>query len=320
MLQRSSEPESARLYTSHERLLRCQTQGLVASGLKVLRPHTLQAGVNRSTRMGRGTEFMELRPYSPGDDIRHMDWRATARSESAWTRAFESDLNLAATFVVDLRNALFFGSERYTKTLLSAELAAIAAWDHLGLGYTVQILSVSDQGLKLYGVCRTESELQRELAELARIQREGQAFLGADYEYSSDALFDCLVSYGSQRDVFCFSSLAVPILLNADQFAAVADHHSLAYINIGDPLDSDLMHFSGIEFSDGEQTLLFDDIGSARLLDYGHTVAQRERDFVDTCAQLGVRFYAMTAGICPKQAYKIHAGFGRFQGGGNASL
>jgi len=320
MLPHTSEPESARLYTSHERLLRCQAQGLLASGLKVLRPYTLQAGVNRSTHLGRGTEFIELRPYSPGDDIRHMDWRATARSESSWTRAFESDLNFAATFIVDLRNALFFGSERFTKTLLATELAAIAAWDHLGLGYAVQFIGISDHGLNLSAACRSKRELQSELAMLARIQSDGQAFRATDMGHSSDVLLDYLVSYGSQRDVFCFSSLSAPMLLNANQFAAVADHHALAYINICDPLDSDLLHLSGIELSDGNMALMLDELGSSGVIDHRYAVDQIESSFAARCAQLGVRLYAVTGDTSAQDAYKTNSGFGRFQRGFNASL
>ena len=314
MLQRSSEPQSARLYTSHERLLRCKAQGLAASRLKVVRPHSIQAGVNRSARLGRGTEFIELRPYSPGDDIRHMDWRATARSDASWIRAFESDLNFAVTLVVDQRTALFFGSERYTKTLLSAELAAIAAWDHLHLGYAVQFIFVEDHGLRASDACRTERELERELAFLTRIQNQGKAFQKEEVAHSSQALLDYLVSYGSHRDVFFFSTLAAPSLLDEKQLAAVADHHALKWINISDRLDSDLLNLRGIHIADRNGSLSLDDLGVSALTGYRQAVLEQERDFATSCKHTATLCYEVSSGTSALDAYSANRGFGRFEG------
>ena len=74
---------------------------------------------------GRGLSFEELRHYQPGDDVRLIDWRATARRGSAHVRVYNEERERPVLVVVDQRFPMFFGSRRAMKSVVAAELAAL---------------------------------------------------------------------------------------------------------------------------------------------------------------------------------------------------
>ncbi len=73
---------------------------------------------------GRGTEFGEGRLYQPGDDVRRMDWRLTARTAVAHVRDTIADRELELWLVVDVSPSLDFGTGRYLKRDLVAAVVA----------------------------------------------------------------------------------------------------------------------------------------------------------------------------------------------------
>lgn len=93
-------------------------QKLVASNL----------GNHHATRKGRGMTFSEVRQYQAGDDIRHIDWRVTARTQKAHTKVFVEEHERPTYLVTEQTPALFFGSKQRLKTAQAANIAAILAW------------------------------------------------------------------------------------------------------------------------------------------------------------------------------------------------
>jgi len=90
--------------------------------------HSLLAGRHGSKVRGRGLSFEELRPYLPGDDIRTMDWRVTARTGTPHVRVYSEEKDRPALLLVDQRINMFFGTRRAMKSVAAAEAAALAAW------------------------------------------------------------------------------------------------------------------------------------------------------------------------------------------------
>lgn len=77
---------------------------------------------------GRGMEFDESRPYQPGDDVRHIDWRVTARTGNTHTKLFREERERPVFINVDMRAAMFFATQGRFKSVIAAELAALIAW------------------------------------------------------------------------------------------------------------------------------------------------------------------------------------------------
>ena len=99
----------------------------------------LLAGQYRSAFKGRGTAFDQVRPYVPGDDVRHLDWNVTARAGRPHVKEFVEERQLTALLLVDASASGVFGSEERSKREVLAELAcslamsAVATDDRVGL-------------------------------------------------------------------------------------------------------------------------------------------------------------------------------------------
>jgi len=86
------------------------------------------AGAYRSRFRGRGVDFLESRNYQPGDDIRNMDWRVTARTGKAHTKVFQEERERPVLVVLDASPSLFFGTRRRLKSVAAGQMAAAIAW------------------------------------------------------------------------------------------------------------------------------------------------------------------------------------------------
>lgn len=84
----------------------------------------LWAGLNRSPFHGFSVEFTEYRQYTPGDDLRYLDWRLYARSDRDYVKRFEDETNLRCHLIVDMSRSMAFGSLGYTKDDYAKTLAA----------------------------------------------------------------------------------------------------------------------------------------------------------------------------------------------------
>ncbi|MCG8594101.1 MAG: DUF58 domain-containing protein, partial [Kiloniellales bacterium] len=91
-------------------------------------------GRHASRLRGRGLSFEELRGYLPGDDIRSIDWKVTARTGEPHVRVFTEERDRPALIVVDQRMSMFFGSRLNMKSVTAAETAALAAFRILDQG------------------------------------------------------------------------------------------------------------------------------------------------------------------------------------------
>ena len=86
----------------------------------------MMAGGHRSKFRGRGMDFDEVRIYQPGDDVRSIDWRVTAKTQAPHTKIFREERERPVLVVADLRS-MFFGSQRL-KSVVACEIAAALAW------------------------------------------------------------------------------------------------------------------------------------------------------------------------------------------------
>jgi uncharacterized protein (DUF58 family) len=116
--------------------------------LKVAKVKALQTGEYYSPFKGRGMEFDEVRLYQPGDDIRTIDWRVTARSGKPHTKLFREERERAVILWVDFRQSMFFATRGAFKSVVAAKAAALFAW------------SAEHQGDRLGGVLFSERQHQ----------------------------------------------------------------------------------------------------------------------------------------------------------------
>jgi len=103
------------------------------------------AGGHLSAFRGRGMEYHESRPYQPGDDIRAIDWRVTARSGRTHTKVHREERERPVLLWLDLSRSMFFGTQTCFKSVLASKLAALLAWSSVQHGDRVGYLVFSEQ-------------------------------------------------------------------------------------------------------------------------------------------------------------------------------
>lgn len=99
-----------------------------ASLARSRRSPALRSGGNNSRWRGRGVDFRESRIYQPGDEIRHMDWRVTARSGKPHTKLFEEEREQGLLLALDFNPGMRFGTRVRFKSVQAARAAALLAW------------------------------------------------------------------------------------------------------------------------------------------------------------------------------------------------
>ena len=107
----------------------------------------LLAGRRKIRQRGRGVDFEEVRLYAPGDDVRSIDWRVTARSGDPHTKLFQEDREQPIVLLVDLRSPMWFGSKNCFKTVLASHIASVLAWAGLDAGERVGGIAMTNSGL-----------------------------------------------------------------------------------------------------------------------------------------------------------------------------
>lgn len=127
-------------------------------------PSSFQAatasGRHLSRSRGRGMDFDESRPYQPGDDIRTIDWRVTARTTRPHTKVFREERERPVFLLVDLRHTMFFGTHQ-TKSVCAAKVAAALAWATLQGGDRIGGLVIGDAGQRDIRPRRSHHEVLR---------------------------------------------------------------------------------------------------------------------------------------------------------------
>jgi uncharacterized protein (DUF58 family) len=130
---------------------------------------SLLAGRHASRLRGRGLAFEELRHYNPGDDVRTIDWKATARLRSTYVRVYSEERERPVLLVVDQRRPMFFGSRRAMKSVTAAEVAALGAWRVLNARDRVGGIVFNEAEIVDISPHRSQTQVMRILHEVVRL-------------------------------------------------------------------------------------------------------------------------------------------------------
>ena len=132
------------VYASLDKLIKLQYKARGFSFLPRQPINSVLAGRHSSRLRGRGLNFEEIRRYQPGDDIRNIDWKVTARTQKTHTRVFTEERDRPVLLLVDQRLSMFFGSQVSMKSVTAAEAAALAAWRVISVGDRVGAVIFND--------------------------------------------------------------------------------------------------------------------------------------------------------------------------------
>ena len=143
---------------------------------------SILGGKHASKLRGRGLDFEEVRNYVAGDDIRNIDWKVTARTQKTHTRVYSEEKEKPALIVVDQTKSMFFGSQKRTKSVVAAELAALAAFRVLKEGDRVGGVVFADNGIDIVFPKRDRKNILRFLEKIVERNHELEKSLPVKFE------------------------------------------------------------------------------------------------------------------------------------------
>lgn len=252
------------VYATAEHLMRLEADGRLPDFHGQQRTRSLLAGRLGSRMRGRGLDFDELRRYTKGDDIRHLDWRATQRTGTPLVRSFTEERDRPTLILCDQRMDMLFGSTLLLKATAAAEVAALAAWIAFHAGDRVGGIVFNDHTLDVVTPHRSR---QRVADLLTRIARYNQALHADNQEPRNTGQLDRVLSRAlanARHDqticiVSDFSGLTESTLGLLQQLAF---HNDVLAVQVYDPMAVKLPE-RGIVTVTEDQTDLTLDLGHA---------------------------------------------------------
>ena len=200
-----------------------------------------RAGQRLSSSKGRGIDFAEVRQYQPGDDVRTIDWRVTARKNAPHTKLFREEREHPALILVDQNQHMFFGSIQRLKSVAAGELAARIAWQVTTVGDRVGGMVVSNGREQLFKPVQTQKAVARFLAAIATANQNLNRLPPQRGPASSaSALSKFRQLAGARYRIFVISDFSGPISAWQDQLLPLAQDHLIRLLHIVDPLDAEL--------------------------------------------------------------------------------
>lgn len=194
-----------------------------------------QGGVQSRFR-GRGMDFDELREYEPGDDVRAIDWNASARTGRTFVKRFREERQLTVVFVVDMSASGVLGAGEASKREQAVEIAGVLALAALRSDHRVGLLLFTDVVEKFVPPARGRAHIRRLVRELVAFEPEGrQTNLGGALKSLRERL--------RRRAVIVVLS---DFLVGANasetraELAALAGRHDVVCVRTGDKHDREL--------------------------------------------------------------------------------
>jgi len=151
------------------------------AGLSLRARHVVEgtiSGMHRSPFHGFAVEFAEYREYSPGDDLRRLDWRVLGRTDRYYVKQFEEESNLRATLVLDASASMRYGSGPLSKFDYGATLVAALATLLVGQRDPVGLALFDRQPRKIIPPAATQAQLARIIGDLEESRPDRETDLG----------------------------------------------------------------------------------------------------------------------------------------------
>jgi len=253
------------VYTTLEELARLRYQARGFSFLPRQPINSLLAGRHGSRLRGRGLNFEELRRYQPGDDIRTIDWKVTARTGKTHARVYTEERDRPALLIVDQRLGMFFGSQRAMKSVTAAEVAALAAWRVVDAGDRVGAIVFNDTDVVQVRPYRSRDRVMQILnAIVAQNQALGiDLALATNPSMLNQALTNAVRAATHDYLICLISDLNGANAETRRLMTRLARHNDVIVAFIYDPLETALPKAGRLTVSDGQQQLAIDSNSTA---------------------------------------------------------
>lgn len=244
---------------------------------------------------GRGMEFDEARPYQPGDDIRAMDWRVTARTGKAHSKVFREERERPVLLWVDYRETMFFGTQQHFKSVLAAKIAALLAWSTAHHGDRLGGLIFSNHSHVELRPSRGKSASLHFIKQLAQHSawindhsknqppQSAADALGRLQRVSKPGSLAFLISDFRNMDELAWSRISL-----------LRRHCDVVLISIHDPLEEQLPPAGMYKISDGDKEMNLNTYNRSQRDEYHQRYLSQQAELQNNCRKFGMRYISIS--------------------------
>ena len=236
-------------------------------------------GNNPSIFQGEGYDFIELREYMPGDDIRHIDWNITAKMQKPFIKIFREERELNVVLASVLNGSVHFGSKKFKQETI-ADIVALLSFSTLKNGdllssyiFTDKMISNSKPSKKLH-------QIQKSVSEVLEFNAINQK---ADFKVIADTLYNRL----RRKSLI----LVIGDFFEIPDFKLLAKKHEVIAVIVRDHLEEKPPQMGFASLVDPESgAVLEGDFNASSVDAYAKKVHAHDHKLYETFRKHQVRF------------------------------
>jgi len=236
-------PKTTKAMLSGMRQLEIRTRRMVNDSM---------AGAYHSVFKGRGMDFDEVREYTPGDEVRTIDWNVTARAGRTFVKKFTEERELTIFLVVDISASGNFGSGAMAKRDLAAELASVLAFSAIRNSDKVGLLLYTDRVERYLPPKKGRRHVLRVVRDILYHEPQGT---GTDNVKILDVVNHVLHRRAVVFLISDFETAGDPVAARAQLRRAMRQtnrRHDLIAVHIEDPREKELPNVGIVALEDAE--------------------------------------------------------------------
>ena len=236
-------------------------------------------GNNPSIFVGEGYDFIELREYQHGDDIRHIDWNITAKMQKPYIKIFREERELNVVLVSVLNGSVHFGSKKFKQESI-AEIAALLSYATLKNGDLLSSYIFTDEMITNSKPSKKLHQIQKSVDEILNFSAINK---NVDFKVIADTLYKRLKR----------KSLIVVVgdYFEIPDFKLLARKHEVVSIIVRDRLEENPPEMGFASLVDPESgASLEGDFNSSSVKAYNKKVLIHDHKLYDTFRRDQIRF------------------------------
>jgi uncharacterized protein (DUF58 family) len=236
-------------------------------------------GNNPSIFQGEGYDFIELREYMPGDDIRHIDWNITAKLQKPYIKIFREERELNVVIASMLNGSVHFGSKRFKQDVI-AEITAMLSFSTIKNGDLLSSYIFTDKMESHLKPSKKLFSVHKNVEEIVNFEALNHK---ADYKVLADTLFKRL----RRKSLL----IVVGDFFEIPDFKLLAKKHEVVAVIVRDILEEKPPKMGFASLIDPESgNVLEGDFNDATVASYAKKVTVHDRELYATFRKHHVRF------------------------------
>jgi len=236
-------------------------------------------GNNPSIFQGEGYDFIELREYQHGDDIRHIDWNITAKMQKPFIKIFREERELNVVIVSVLNGSVHFGSKKFKQEVI-AEVSALLGFSTLKNGDLLSSYIFTDKMISHSKPSKKHHQIQKNVAEILEFDALNQK---VDFKVIADTLYKRL----KRKSLI----LIVGDYFEIPDFKLLARKHEVVSVIVRDKLEEHPPQMGFSSLVDPESgAVLEGDFNSSSVKAYAKKVQLHDRALYEKLRKDKVRF------------------------------